>query len=142
MNPTLQKIGQGIWFAVLTILTAYCLYVFSGLFMVILLAATAPVTMAWESLTLDYAVWIIAAFTTLLPFGFTIASTQTNRYRILRRSTLFLLPFLIGGSLLIFGAMLLPWPAWVAPAIPIVATLLIVVGFYWYTKKIRPLILK
>ena len=142
MNPTLQKIGQGIWFAVLTILTAYCLYVFSGLFMVILLAATAPMTMAWESLALDYAVWIIAAFITLLPFGFTVASAQANRYRILRRSVIFLLPFLIGGSLLIFGAMLLPWPAWAAPAVPIVATLLIVVGFYWYVKKIRPLILK
>lgn len=139
---TLKKIGQGIGFVVLAIITVYCLYVFSGLFMVILLAATAPVTMAWESLTLDYTVWIIAAFITLLPFGFTIASAQTNRYRILRRSTLFLLPFLVGGSLLIFGAMLLPWPAWAAPAVPIVATLLIVVGFYWYVKKIRPLILK
>lgn len=142
MNPTLKKIGQGIWFAVLTILTAYCLYVFSGLFMVILLAATAPVTMAWESLALDYTIWAVTAFITIVPFGFAIASAQTDRYRALRRSILFLSPFLIIGSVLVLGAILLPWPAWSAKFMPIVATLLIMVGFYWYFKKIKPLLLK
>lgn len=142
MNPTLQKIGQEIWFALIAILTAYGVYVFSGLFMVIILAATAPITMAWESLVLDYSVWTIGAIITLAPFAHTVLSVSQNRYRALRRSILFLLPSLIVGSLLIIGAILLPWPAWAASGVPIVATLLIMVGFYWYIRRIKPLILK
>lgn len=142
MNPALKKIGQGIWFVLLVLLTFYCLYVFSGLFMVILLAATAPVTMAWESLTLDYSIWAITAIITIAPFAYSVFSTPANRWRTLRRSALYLLPFLIVGSLLVIGAILLPWPVWAASGVPIVTTLLIMVGFYWYTKKVRHLILK
>ena len=140
MNHTLKKIGQGIRFALLAILAAYGVYIFSGLFMVILLAATAPITMRWESLLLDYTVWTMVMIVTIAPTTRLIMG-GTNRYRVAIRAALFLLPFLIVGSLLIIGALLLPWPLWLAPAVPVVTTLIIMVGFYWYAKKVRSLIL-
>ncbi len=142
MNHTLKKIGQRTWFALLAILTAYGVYVFGGLFMVILLAATAPITMAWESLALDYSVWIASALVTMVPFVQTVFTHAGSRLTVARRATPILLSFAIGGSVLIMGALLLPWPLWLAPAVPVVTTLVIVVGFYWYARKIKLLLLK
>lgn len=142
MHPPLTKIFRGFWFALVTILAVYGVYLFSGLFMVILLAATAPITMAWESLALDYSVWIASALATVVPFVQTVFTHTGSRLAVARRATPILLSFVIGGSVLIMGALLLPWPLWLAPAVPVVTTLVIVVGFYWYARKIKLLLLK
>lgn len=142
MHPALTKIFRGFWFALVTILAVYGVYLFSGLFMVILLAATAPITMAWESLALDYSVWIASALVTVVPFVQTVFTHADSRLTVARRATPILLSFVIGGSVLIMGALLLPWPLWLSPAVPVVTTLVIVVGFYWYARKIKLLLLK
>ncbi len=142
MRPALTKIFRGFWFALVTILAVYGVYLFSGLFMVILLAATAPITMAWESLALDYSVWIASALVTVVPFVQTVFTHADSRLIVARRATPILLSFVIGGSVLIMGALLLRWPLWLSPAVPVVTTLVIVVGFYWYARKIKLLLLK
>lgn len=142
MSLTLNKIGERAWLVLLVIIVAYGVYVFSGLFMVILLAATAPITMAWESLALDYSVWIASALVTVVPFVQTVFTHADSRLTVARRATPILLSFVIGGSVLIMGALLLPWPLWLSPAVPVVTTLVIVVGFYWYARKIKLLLLK
>lgn len=142
MHPALTKIFRGFWFALVTILAVYGVYLFSGLFMVILLAATAPITMAWESLALDYSVWIASALVTVVPFVQTVFTHADSRLTVARRATPILLSFVIGGSVLIMGALLLRWPLWLSPAVPVVTTLVIVVGFYWYARKIKLLLLK
>lgn len=142
MHPVLTKIFRGFWFALVTILAVYGVYLFSGLFMVILLAATAPITMAWESLALDYSVWIASALVTVVPFVQTVFTHADSRLTVARRATPILLSFVIGGSVLIMGALLLRWPLWLSPAVPVVTTLVIVVGFYWYARKIKLLLLK
>lgn len=141
MNPTLKKIGQGIALAVLAAITAYSLFLFGGFGMFILLATTAPVTMAWESVALDYTVWAIIVLISLWPFGKLVIAKPQN-YRAIARGLGWMLAFSLAGSSVATGAMMLPWPGPLVEAVPLVSTLLIMVGFYWYTRKITTLLLK
>lgn len=136
MNPTFKKIGQGIALAVLAAITAYSLFLFGGFGMFILLATTAPVTMAWESIALDYTVWAIIILISLWPFG-KLVITKSQNYRAIASGLGWLLAFSLAGSSVATGAMMLPWPSPLVEAVPLVSTLLIMVGFYGYTKKLQ-----
>lgn len=120
--------------AVLAIVALYGIFAVSGLTMFLFLAATASITTQWESVAFDYAVWAIIGVVFSVPMLLAMRRNLTlnTMERVLPRT----LGALVVGYLVGVTGVLAPWPAWFAPASALVFSVAIVVGFYYYTKRI------
>lgn len=119
---------------VLALIVVYGIFAVSGLTMFLLLAATAPITNQWENLAFDYAVWAIIGAAFSVPM--LLAMRRNLSLNTVQRVLLRTLVALVVGYLVGVTGVLAPWPAWFASASAPVFSGLIVVGFYYYTKRI------
>lgn len=120
--------------AILAIVTLYGIFAVSGLIMFLFLAATAPITTQWESLVFDYAVWASIGIAFCVPA--LLAIRRNLALDTARRVLLRTLAALVVGYIVGVAGVLLPMPTWFASAAPSVFSVAIVVGFYYYTKRI------